>query len=83
VCADHRGVANRHLIDRVRLQLMKPSAYLINTARGGLVDEAALAEAVAAGAIAGVALDVQVIGTKPVDDRTRPLWQFYFSKKSE
>jgi D-3-phosphoglycerate dehydrogenase len=48
----------RHLIGRERLGRMKPTARLINVARGGVVDEQALAEAVAAGRIAGAALDV-------------------------
>ncbi|MBA3483085.1 MAG: C-terminal binding protein, partial [Pirellulales bacterium] len=49
----------RHLINRGTLRQMKPSAYLINTSRGGLVDHAALAEALAENRIAGAGLDVQ------------------------
>jgi phosphoglycerate dehydrogenase-like enzyme len=49
---------SRDLIDRRRLALMKPTAYLINTARGGLVNEADLYEALRAGKLAGAALDV-------------------------
>ncbi len=47
-----------HVINEKTLALMKPHAFLINTARGGLIDEAALLSALDAGHLGGVALDV-------------------------
>lgn len=47
-----------HLIDRPQLDLMRPTAYLINTSRGPVVNEQALIEALERGQIAGAALDV-------------------------
>jgi len=49
---------SERLIDEAALRAMKPTAVLVNTARGALVDEAALAAAIGAGEIAGAALDV-------------------------
>jgi glycerate dehydrogenase len=49
------------LVNRQRLALMRPTSYLINTSRGGLVDEAALAEALNAGRLAGAGLDALAV----------------------
>lgn len=49
----------RHIIDAKAIKLMKPSAFLINTSRGALVDEPVLIEALKANRIAGAGLDVQ------------------------
>ena len=62
-----------HLINAERLKLMKPTAVLINTARGDLVDETALAEAVRAGQIAGAAIDVFAVEPLPADSPLRKL----------
>lgn len=58
---------NRGLLNEARLRMMKPTAYLINTARGALVDEAALARALHEGRIAGAALDAFVTEPLPAD----------------
>ena len=49
---------SHHLLNVARLALMRPTAHLINTSRGGVVDEQALADALSSSAIAGAGLDV-------------------------
>ncbi|MCX5046408.1 phosphoglycerate dehydrogenase [Aldersonia sp. NBC_00410] len=56
---------NESLIDRRRLAMMKPTAALINTARGSLIDESALIDALDAGQLAAAALDVVAVEPLP------------------
>jgi phosphoglycerate dehydrogenase-like enzyme len=64
--------ATRGLIGATALELMQPTAILINTARGPIVDQTALGEALRNGTIAGAALDVTDPEPLPPDD---PLWR--------
>jgi len=64
--------ANQHLVNAERLSLMQPTAILINTARGVLVDEDALYAALQAGRLAGAGLDVRQ-SEPPTDDRFEAL----------
>ena len=57
----------KNMLGRRELALMQPSAFLINTARGGIIDEDAMAEALTAGQIAGAGIDVWVVEPPPLD----------------
>jgi D-3-phosphoglycerate dehydrogenase len=63
----------RHLIGAAQLARMKPTAFLINTARGAVIDEKALIEALRAGKIAGAGLDVFETEPLPADSPLRTL----------
>jgi phosphoglycerate dehydrogenase-like enzyme len=68
----HLNAATRAMIDDRRLRLLKPGAFLINVARGGLVDEAALVSALQEHRLAGAGLDVMT--SEPLDPAS-PLLQ--------
>lgn len=57
----------RHLLSRARLALMPPHAYVVNISRGELIDEEALADAIAGGRLAGAGLDVFEKEPRPSD----------------
>lgn len=63
--------STKHMINKESLSLMKPSAFIINTSRDALIDEAALIEALENGTIAGAGLDVQE--TEPPEEAS-PLY---------
>lgn len=63
--------STRHMINKETLAMMKPTAYLVNTARGALIDEKALIDALQNNVIAGAGLDVQEV--EPLDDAS-PLY---------
>jgi glyoxylate reductase len=65
--------ATRHLMGAGQFAAMKPSAILVNTSRGGVVDQDALIEALRSGSIAGAALDVTTPEPLPLDS---PLYAF-------
>jgi D-3-phosphoglycerate dehydrogenase len=72
VHAPHTAETDK-IVSRERIALMKPTAFLVNTARGGLVDQAALAEALRDGKIAGAGLDVFEVEPLPPDSPLRAL----------
>ena len=63
--------STRNLLDARRLAQLKPTARLVHAARGGIVDEAALCDALDAGKLAGAAVDVFTIEPLPADHRLR------------
>jgi D-3-phosphoglycerate dehydrogenase / 2-oxoglutarate reductase len=65
----------KHLIDRTAMSAMRPGAHLVNTCRGGLVDERALVEALRHGDLAGAALDVFETEPLPAESPLREMPQ--------
>lgn len=70
---------NQHLMSAQRIRQMKPDACLVNTARGALVDEAALVAALVEGRLAGAALDVFTDEPLPPDSALRGLSNVYLA----
>jgi D-3-phosphoglycerate dehydrogenase/C-terminal binding protein len=64
-----------HMINRQTLDKMRPGVYLINTARGAVVDTAILPEAIASGRLAGVGLDVLECEPPPADHPLIQAWR--------
>src|SRR6201987_2367543 len=64
-------IETRHILDAARLSKTKHGVRIINCARGGLMDEAALAQALRDGQVAGAALDVFEVEPLPVDSPLR------------
>ncbi|KAJ2915296.1 hypothetical protein MD484_g5099, partial [Candolleomyces efflorescens] len=67
------SASTRHIISRDDLALLKPTAFIINTSRGPLIDEAALIDVLREGKIAGAGLDVYDIEPLPLDHPIRTL----------
>jgi D-3-phosphoglycerate dehydrogenase len=67
------NASTRHLLGAAEFQVMKPTAFIVNTARGGVIDQAALTDALASGRLAGAGLDVFETEPLPLDDSLRQL----------